>query len=50
MVIVMWLEKITIENIRSIQRAEVPLRKMNIFIGANSSAKSSVIDAIITSR
>lgn len=44
------ITKLFIENYRSIQKAELPLGKINILTGANNSGKSSVIYAALTLR
>ncbi len=46
----MLLRHITIGNIRSISHSEIPLKKMNIFIGKNSSGKSSILSALLAIR
>lgn len=46
----MLLRHITIGNIRSISHSEIPLKKMNIFIGKNSSGKSSILSALLALR
>ena len=40
------ITKLSIENFRSIEKAELPLTKFNIFTGANNSGKSSVMYAL----
>ncbi|MCU0347340.1 MAG: ATP-binding protein [Saprospiraceae bacterium] len=42
------ITKLFIENYRSIQKAELPLGKINILTGANNSGKSSVLYAALT--
>lgn len=40
------LDKVSIEGFKKIRKAEFPLSNLNILVGANSSGKSSVIQAI----
>ena len=40
------IRKITIENYKSIQKLEVELGRLNVFIGENGSGKSNVLEAI----
>lgn len=42
------ITKLFIENYRSIQKAELPLGKINVLTGANNSGKSSVLYAALT--
>ncbi len=46
----MLLSRIVIENIRSIIHTEIPLKKMNIFIGKNLAGKSSILSALLGIR
>lgn len=41
------IEKIKIENFKSIKSLELEFSKINIFIGPNASGKSNIIDAFI---
>ena len=38
------LSKISVSGFRSIKQAEIPLRPLNVFIGANGAGKSNLID------
>jgi len=40
------IEEITIKNFKSIQKATIRLRNVNILIGANNSGKSNLLDAL----
>src|SRR3546814_6028027 len=43
----MYLEKLTLENFRSFEHAEIPLcRDLTILVGENNGGKSNAIDAI----
>jgi predicted ATPase len=44
------ITKFIIENFRSIEKAEIPLSKINILTGSNNSGKSSVIYALMSFR
>ncbi len=44
------LQRITIKNIRSIEDSEFPIKKLNVFIGKNSSGKSSILSALLGLR
>jgi predicted ATPase len=46
----MRIEKVVIENFRSILRAEVSLSPITFFVGANGSGKTSFIDALFFVR
>jgi len=39
------LEKITVENFRSIRHQSLPLGQLNVFIGGNGSGKSNLVQA-----
>jgi len=45
-----FIEKMMIRNIRSIVQTEIPLKKMNIFIGRNASGKSSILYSLLALR
>jgi predicted ATPase len=40
------ITKITIESFKSIEKAEIELGNLNVFVGANGSGKSNVLEAI----
>ena len=40
------IEKITIENYKSIEKMQLDLGRFNVFIGANGSGKSNILEAI----
>jgi AAA15 family ATPase/GTPase len=40
------IEEIAIKNFKSIQKATIRLRNVNILIGANNSGKSNFLDAL----
>ena len=40
------ITKIAIESFKSLERVEVELGRVNVFIGANGSGKSNLLEAI----
>lgn len=46
----MLIRKLRIENIRSIKSTEIPLSRLNIFIGENASGKSSILYSLLALR
>jgi predicted ATPase len=40
------ISKVSISNYKSIQQLEIPLSKVNVFIGENGSGKSNILEAI----
>ena len=40
------IDRITIENFKSLRRVDLKLGRMNLFIGANASGKSNFLDAL----
>ena len=42
----MKLLKLTIENYRSLREESIEFRRLNLFIGANASGKSTILDAL----
>ena len=40
------IERITIENFKSLRRIDLPLGRLNLFIGTNASGKSNFLDAL----
>lgn len=42
----LFLRKLTINNFKSIKKIEMDLGQLNIFVGANGSGKSNILEAI----
>ena len=40
------IKTITIKNFKSITAADLPLGNVNVFIGANGSGKSNILEAV----
>ena len=40
------IDRIVIENFKSLRRVDLSLGRMNLFIGANASGKSNFLDAL----
>ena len=40
------IDRIVIENFKSLRRVDLALGRMNLFVGANGSGKSNLLDAL----